>query len=628
MNQIRSNLSYFYQLLRRLGIILLAFTIIKIIFYSFNADLFPLVSSRQLAGILLNAIRFDWVSIIYINSLFILLSLVPVPQRRSPVYKKIQLFIFLLFNGLAILFELIDVGFYKFAFRRTIGSDLSLFMNTSEMVPGFIAEYWFLPLIFVLIMFSIYHFYTKTDSIVKIKNHTKRAQIGIFFLGLILFAIGARGGLQLRPVMPITAIQYIKDSRLVPLINNTSLSLIFSTQQQFLEKKNYFPEAEQETIFNSTRQYHSGTDMDRKNVFILVLESFGQEHVSYFNPKLQTTPFLDSLIGKSFFLEQSYANGLRSTQGIVAVTAGIPSLMPSPLMFSAYQSNRVDGLANLLGSRDYITSFFHGANPGSMEFERFSKLAGFQNYYDRRHFNNDKEYDGQWGIWDEPFFQYTAQTINQYNQPFCALTFSLTSHHPYKTPEWFEEKYPEMKPLQRSIRYTDYALKKFFATAEKMPWYKNTIFLITADHSGKSDNKIYQTRNGRYKIPILLFDPSQVLKGGRPGIAQQIDIMPTVLDLLKYDEPFLAYGESMLDSMRSNHSFNFNSDLYQIVDKDYLLLFDEEKTIGLYRPDEDPFLKNNQIKTGSVNYKNLEDKLKAIIQQYHKEMIGNRLYRN
>ena len=555
------------------------------------------------------------------------MSLLPIPYRQNPLYKKIQRFIFLLFNGLAILFELIDIGFYKFALRRIIGSDLNLFKNTAEMIPGFVKEYWWLPMIFVVLMLTIFILYNKTNFQIRL-NASKRMQWSIFILSLVLFGIGARGGFQLRPVMPITAFQYVEDSRLAPLVTNTSVSLIFSTQQQFLELKHYFPEAEQEAFFNSTRRYHSKTAMDRKNVFILVLESFGQEHISYFNPHLQSTPFLDSLIGQSFYLEQSYANGLRSTQGIVAVTSSIPALMPSPLMFSAYQSNRVDGLAKLLGDRDYITSFFHGANPGSMEFERYSKLSGFQNYYDRQDFNDDTEYDGQWGIWDEPFLQYTANQIKQYKQPFYALTFSLTSHHPYRTPEWFKQKYPNLKPLIRSIRYTDYALQNFFETAQKMPWYENTVFLITADHIGKSSDEHYQTKNGMYKIPILIFDPSGEIKGKRPGIAQQIDIMPTLLDLLKYDEPFLAYGESMFDTLRSNQAFHFNSGIYQILDKDYLLLFDEEKTLGIYKYQEDPFLRDNLLKKGLIDYKGLENKLKAVIQQHNKEMIGNRLFRN
>jgi len=283
-------------------------------------------------------------------------------------------------------------------------------------------------------------------------------------------------------------------------------------------------------------------------------------------------------------------------------------------------------LAKLLANKGYTTSFFHGANPGSMQFERYAQLSGFQNYYDRIDFDDDTQYDGQWGIWDAPLFQFAAQKVNTYEQPFCALAFSLTSHHPYKTPDWFEQKYPKMEPLLKSIRYTDYALEEFFRTAKKMPWYDNTLFVITADHIGKSDDPIYQTRNGRYKIPILIFDPSQQLKGEQKGLAQQIDIMPTLLDLLKYDEPFISYGESMLDSSRTNEAFHFNSDIYQLVDEEYLLLFDEEKSIGLYQHLVDPFLQNNLMDKEVKKCKILERKLQAVIQQHHEDMIENQFY--
>lgn len=625
MNRIRSNLGYFNQLLLRLGIILIVFTLIKVVFYYYNAALFSLESKGQLTAILFYALRFDIAAIIYINALLILLSLLPVVYRQKAGYQAFQRILFLGFNGVAITFELIDIGFFKFAFRRTIGSDLTLFKNTAEMIPGFLFEYWLLPLGFILLMVLLNYCFSVTKRFAPDKKLSSIFQIGLFILGALLFGIGARGGIQLRPVMPITALQYVQDTRDAALVSNTSIGLIFSSQQKFLEEVNYFPKAQQEEIFNTTRQYHSTDSIVPKNIFLIVLESFGQEHISHFNPKLQTTPFLDTLIEQSFYLEQSYANGLRSTQGIVAITAGLPSMMRAPLMFSAYQSNRVDGLARLLQNEGYTTSFFHGANPGSMEFERFSKLSGFEHYYDRTDFNNDKEYDGQWGIWDAPFFQYAIEQVSQYEIPFLALTFSLTSHHPYKTPESFEQKYPDMKLLHRSIRYTDDALQKFFETAKTMPWYQNTIFVITADHIGKSSEAIYQTKHGMYRIPILIFDPMQTLKGEHQGIAQQIDIMPTVLDLVNYNKPFKSYGESMLDTARNNYSFNFNNDLYQILDENYLLFFDQEKVIGHYQYTTDPFLKENLIAIDSIESDSLEDALKAIIQQYHQEMIHNEL---
>lgn len=626
MNQILANLHFFKQLIIRLGIMLMIFTILKLIFFVFNMDLFPVESGGQIFGLLFYALRFDISALIYINSLFIILSLLPFPIRENEVYKKTQKIVFFIINGIAIIFELVDVGFYKFAFRRTIGSDLDLFSNTASMIPGFITEYWFLPLMFLIIMALMYFFYKRTNFEKPEENFPKRIQISIFITGSLLFLIAARGGLQLRPIMPVAAFQYTDDSRLAPLINNTCLNLLFSAQQEFLEEKKYLSEEKQNALFTTKRQYHSGGKMKQKNVFLIVLESFGQEHISRYHPNLKTTPFLDSLFEKSFYLKQSYANALRSTKGIVSITSGIPALMNAPLMFSAYQSNRIDGIAKLLGDQGYKTSFFHGANPGSMGFERFSKLSGFQEYHDRLDFNNDLEYDGQWGIWDDPLFQYSANQVNEYQQPFCALMFSLTSHHPYKTPDWFEKEHPNMEPIHRSVRYTDYALQSFFETAQKMDWYENTIFVITADHIGQSVDNQYNTRNGRYKIPILIFDPKQEIRGQQKGIAEQIDIMPTVLDLLDYNQPFASFGESMLDSSRTNLSVQFNSDIYQILDENYLLLFDEEKTIGLYKYKTDVFLQNNLMDIDSINYTILEESLKARIQVHHKGMIWNELY--
>ncbi len=622
MNRIPSSLRYFYQLILRLALVMILFTFIKIIFYWANSNAFPAISSGKLLNILLSALRFDLSAVVYINSLFILSSLIPFKIRDNRNYQSFQLLVFLLLNGIALIFECIDIGFYRFANRRTIGSDLNLFRNTSEMIPGFLAEYWILILCFICFIFFLFFFCKKIKVPPPTQNISFKSQLLIFFFGIGIFTIAARGGIQLRPLMPLNALQYVEDSRLAALVNNTSLNLIFSTQQQFLEKKNYFPDELQQSLFNTQKQYHQNRKLTSKNVFIIVLESFGEEHISFFHPELNTTPFLDSLIKKSFRLEQSYANGLRSTQGIVAISTGIPALMQSPLMFSAYQSNRIDGLAELLAARGYKTAFFHGANPGSMAFEQFSEMAGFQDYHDRRHFNNDVEYDGQWGIWDEPFFQYALKEVNQYKQPFLALFFSLTSHHPYQTPDWFEKQYPEMRGIHRSIRYTDYALESFFKTAEKMPWYKETIFVITADHSGVSDDEFYQTRNGKYKVPVLLFDPQQMFSGLHSGIAQQIDIQPTILDFLGYDAPFKSYGESMLDSMRNNQMFNFNSEVYQILDENSLLLFDGQKTIGQYDYRNDPFLINKKDDSKSNE---LEDRLKAILQQYHREMIDNDL---
>ncbi len=625
MSKFRRELFYFNQLLLRLGIVLLAFSLLRLLFFFFNYNFFPSETIFGLIKTFVYATRFDLAAIVYINGLFIFSSIIPLQQRRESWYKEIQKVIFLSFNSIAIAFETIDIGFFKFAFRRTIGSDLNLFKNTSEMFPSLIAEFWYLAIAFFIIILTINYLYNKTSRLKEVSESLFLPQAIVFISGVFVFGIAARGGIQMRPLMSITAAEYVNDMRHIPLMTNTSLNLIFSIQQRFLEEKKYFDDKKLNEIYSIEKHPNPQLEFQKKNVVIIVLESFGKEYISTFNNKAHYTPFLDSLISKSFYCTQSYANGLRSTQGIVAITAGIPALMNDPLMFSAYQSNRIEGLAKLLQNEGYATSFFHGANPGSMEFERFSKLTGFQKYYDRNDYG-DKDYDGQWGIWDEPFFQYTAQKLNEEKGPFLTLLFSLTSHHPYQVPKDFEAKYPNEKDIFRSVRYTDFALEQFFDTAKTMPWYDNTIFVILADHIGKSFDSAFKTKQGIFKIPILFYEPNGKLKGTQDQVSQQIDIMPTILDYLNYDRPFTAFGVSMLDTLSTHYAFMLTDNVYQIIDDTYLLLLGENGVIGLYNHQNDSQLRKNlKGKMPEIQVR-LEKQLKAVIQTHNYKMINNSLY--
>jgi phosphoglycerol transferase MdoB-like AlkP superfamily enzyme len=316
---------------------------------------------------------------------------------------------------------------------------------------------------------------------------------------------------------------------------------------------------------------------------------------------------------------------MRSTQGIAAITASIPALMEDPYIFSAYQNNHITGIPALLKKSGYHSAFFHGANPGSMDFEDFAHLCGFDRYFDRSDFNNDQFYDGHWGIWDRPFFQYTAQALDTFREPFYAQLFSLSSHHPYQVERDFEALYPKLDPLARSIRYTDDALGRFFQTARKMDWFDRTLFIITADHTGFSSKASYQTRTGRYRIPLLLYRADATWAGRQKGIAQQLDILPTVINYVKSNHSFTSFGSSLLDSTLHRYVYMYDNQMYQILDERFMLLFDGETSIALYDYEADDQLKKNLIKTLPTEYQRLERQLKAVLQQHHNSLIRNEL---
>ncbi len=624
--KLRGELFFVKQLgLRFLGL-LLVWMVCRIGFYIFNTDAFPIGGVWNFLKLLFFGLRFDLAALVYVNSLLALTYIIPFSFRKNLTYQKIQKWIFLLINSIALIFEVGDMGYFQFAFRRAIGSDLSLIGETTNMAFQFFYDFWHLLIVYGLLVAFLNFVYKKTTlRTPQIKlNFIIQSLIFPIVVGLLI--IGMRGGIQLRPIMSLTAAQYVDDMRLMPLQTNTTLSLLFSVQQNFIKEKQYLPKEEEAKLFSYSKNPKPTGEFKSENVFIIVLESFGKEHIGFFNDyEKSPTPFIDSLMLESLYFENAYAAGTRSTQGIAAITASVPALMDNALMFSPYQGNRLDGIAAHLGKKGYSSGFFHGSNPGSMEFERFSKLTGYQNFYDRTAYPNQEDYDGNWGIWDIPFFQFSLEKVNEYPQPFTALLFSLSSHHPYYVEQFFEEKYPNEEPILRAIRYTDYALQQFFETAKTMDWYDNTLFIITADHIGKRKIKKYGTAAGMYQIPLFFYKPNADLKGKNSRIIQQTDIIPTVFNYLNFDEPYVAFGENAFDTLANKNAYMYSNQIYQILNDSLILSFDQKETIGVYNYKKDVFLqKDLKDKNNSVNTL-LENKLKAIIQAHHRTMINNQL---
>ena len=310
-------------------------------------------------------------------------------------------------------------------------------------------------------------------------------------------------------------------------------------------------------------------------------------------------------------------------------------MMIEPFFLTPASMNDLSGLARQLDGKGYKTAFFHGAQNGSMGFEAFARTTGYKQYLGRTefnadpHFNGDRDYDGTWAIWDDPFLQFMLSNLNGYKEPFLATVFTASSHHPFKVPEQLEQQYPEEggHPIHKCVRYTDQALKHFFEKAAQQPWYKNTLFVITADHTNQASHAEYKTDLGLYSIPIAFFTPDgSVAAAVRDDVVmQQANIMPTIMGILGYDKPYLAFGCDMTHTPASaTWAFNYNNGIYQYISGDYLLQHDGKKVKAVYRFKSDPMLRTNLA--GRVpEQATMERQLKALIQQYMNRMNENRL---
>ena len=309
-----------------------------------------------------------------------------------------------------------------------------------------------------------------------------------------------------------------------------------------------------------------------------------------------------------------------------SILSSIPMFV-EPFFLTPASMNDMTGLAGILGNEGYETAFFHGAENGSMGFQAFAQKTGFQHYYGRTEYEASQgkdDFDGTWAIWDEPFLQYFANEMSNMKQPFMTALFTASSHHPFAIPEQYKSKYPEDHlPIHKCIRYTDHAIEQFFNTAQKQPWFNNTIFVLTSDHTNQSDHAEYQTDLGGFCSPIIIYEPGREPQL-QDKIAQQIDILPTVLGMLGYHKPYFGFGIDLLNTpSEETWAVNYLNGIYQYVKYGYVLQFDGSQAKAVYSLD-DRMMKQNLKGKVDVQAK-MERELKAVIQQYMERMTQDRL---
>lgn len=627
-------------LIYRFALMMLIFSICRIGFYIFNADLFPNVSFSDFMIIMKGGLKFDVSALIYLNLVYIFLYLLPFKFRQNSLYQNILKWIFYITNGVGLAANVSDFIYYKFTLRRTTFNVFQAFENEDNLVAlwlRFIVDYWQATLFWVLMMSLVVVGYGRFKSKSFIfKNRGYYFVSSLFFLLLFsgLAIIGMRGGYKhsTRPITMSNAGVYVKAPEEMALVVNTPFSILRTIGKTTYKELDYFSNDEVEKVYSPVFQANDSSSMSEKmNVVVFIMESFNRENSAFLNPTLDNgeykgyTPFLDSLMQHSYVFANAFANGRKSIDAMPSILVSLPALV-QPYILSEYSSNSINGLGGLLNSSGYHTSFFHGAPNGSMGFDSFANLAGFEHYFGKNEYNNDADYDGIWGIWDEPFFQYFAETLTTFDEPFATALFSLSSHHPFKVPKEYENVFPKgTLPIHQCVGYSDNALRNFFNKAQKTDWYDNTIFIITADHSVTSYYPEYKTNINAFAIPLIIHSPKLNLSGIDYKLAQQTDILPTILSLLDFNNDFISFGNNLFDSdEKDRFVLNYVSESYQFMFDEYVYYFDGEKITSYYNYIEDPFLTKNLIGVNDVE-SDVENKLKAIIQQYINRMINNKL---
>lgn len=584
-------------LLKRISLIYLLFFISRILFYLFNTSHFTVRDSSEFFQVFFFGLRFDTFSILACNSLFILLSILPFSFSYLASYQKIIKRLFIISNSVFLSFNFIDIAYYRFIGKR---STFDLFKQMGgqtdvvKQIPYYLRDFWYVILLFAGLVYLMNKIYPvqrseKCDYSYHFKNNIRYALVLMLICALCV--LGLRGGFQRVPIDFADAGNYTRPQN-VSLVLNSPFTLIKSFSRTGLEEYHFTSDKEAFKRIAPVK-YFPEKKFSQQNVVILILESFSKEYTGIGN-RISVTPFLDSLMQHSLVFTNAWANGTKSIEGIPAILASIPSLSDDPFINSPYCGNTINSLATVLKKKNYYCAFMHGGINGTMNFDVFSKQSDFDCYLGRNEYNNENDFDGNWGIWDEPYLQYCVQQLSNFKPPFFSSIFTLSSHHPYKIPAKYEGKFPKTElENSESIGYSDYALRKFFETASQTAWFEQTIFVLVADHASISSDPFYANTLGQHAIPLLIYKKNSSFKGKNNQLIGQIDIMPSLLDTMGYDLPFFSLGKSIFRNPNANFALFYDSGNHYVVNDSLFLAYNKFIPVQKIRFHSDSTLSTN-----------------------------------
>ena len=625
--------------------LILEFQISRAVFYTKYFDYFRQASLGEFLLIILVGFRFDLMAItLYFGTPFLLLG---IPWLNAHTRQRLLIGIFVW--QLLVLFFVMGIQFADLIYfeqvKRRLSFEVNFLFSDATAIIGLSAkEYTFaflaFPLVFALTGYLWYRY-----SWSKILYEPWRQEsvkywhsLILFFSYLIFGIIAGRGGFQLKPLSESAAFISEKQNlghlalnapltvgrqllrpgiRTLDVIPNdisraTVQKLLSAPETEFVDPRNR----------PFLRRYTNPVPRD-KNVVLIIMESWGAETTGVMTgEKKSPTPAFDELSKNGILFDNFYANGTRSIHGNLALMAGIPPLKNLAMLETSLVTTSVTSIPAILKKRNYHSYYVYAAKDGSLGILPFMRQLGMDRTFAETDFrDSDKHYDGTWGMWDEEMFSQTVDFLNTSPVPFFMGIFTLSSHEPYALPDPKFNVFGEASDEQRwknLIYYSDYALGKFFEKASKQPWFANTIFIITGDHNGKLKKETYDSR-----VPLLILG-TDVTPGINSTLGSQVDVMPTILDLLGSDQPFAAAGKSLFGNTPVRFAY---FDLYH----DYWRQDDQILTAVDFSPKElrtrnpDGTISQSDVSTNPQKTEELRTNLISWLQEIQNAIVRNKL---
>jgi phosphoglycerol transferase MdoB-like AlkP superfamily enzyme len=298
---------------------------------------------------------------------------------------------------------------------------------------------------------------------------------------------------------------------------------------------------------STVRQIQSDSTENTKNVVLITIESYSADFMKMYGNEQNITPFLDSLAQKSLLFTNLYAVGNRTVRGLEAVTLCFPPTAGESVVKREDNKNKFS-TGSIFKQKGYNVKYLYG---GDAFFDNMEDFFGGNGYdiVDKKSFTPEEiTFANVWGVCDEDMANKAIKVMNEEaktGKPFFNHWMTVSNHRPFTYPNDKIDIPGDIKSREGGVKYTDYALRKFFAMASKQPWFKNTVFVILADHCASSAGKT-ELPVDKYRIPAMIYSPGFIEPQKYTNVMSQIDVMPTVFGLLHFDYQSKFFGQDVM----------------------------------------------------------------------------------
>jgi phosphoglycerol transferase MdoB-like AlkP superfamily enzyme len=349
---------------------------------------------------------------------------------------------------------------------------------------------------------------------------------------------------------------------------------------------------------NSTqRTITSKSDEIHKNVVLITIESYSASFMNEYGGKDNITPFLDSLATQSMQFTNLYAVGNRTVRGLEAVTLCLPPMAGESVVKRKDNKNKFS-TGSLFKERNYSVKFMYG---GDSYFDNMGDFFTGNGYdiVDKNSFKPEEiSFSNIWGVCDEDMYKKAINVMNEEsrtNKSFFNHIMTVSNHRPFTYPEGKINIASDKKSRKGGVKYTDYALRNFFKMAEKQPWFKNSVFVILADHCASSSGKT-ELPVEKYRIPAMIYSPGFITPSRNNMLMSQIDVMPTLFGLLNFKYESKFYGQDVFSNNYTPRALIATYQDLGLIKDDVLTIISPVKKAKQFKL----LLKDNHLSDGKI----------------------------